>query len=536
MICIKCKEKVPIISNLDFENGTISLYCQCDSDNTTYLIRDYLKDLNKLKEDDEFDENEVKIQTCFAHKNNSIELFCIDCSKELCCNCDLKPHQKENHQLCKLQVFYDMIEQNIKYNKAIEDFTKFPKFNLEYISEIAKLIKLAYNSFYNQKGKKEINFTPLKNICYIELRLFEYDNSKDSIKSHNDKKNEINDNEKASKNQNNNKIPNNIGEKVNNIRHYSEIKKIELKKDKNYSISLFNILLIPNSYFGILISSDNKILLTDISKENKEILAEYALPKNIYSSIYNISLLNEEIIALIYSSGSFDLYFINKDKDNNKNIYFTRKKYSLLGNSTNIINQIKLSKEKNRIIVLMNDKIKFFEWRENDDNLYFINEMDRNDLILIMDLNYHGSVLSVFNNKEIIIKDTSEQKNYIINMKDKNINLVNEIKTMNYLAINCFDNNIDIFDMNLMIMKTKLIGHKKIINDIKELIPLPNSSYTTKLISCSDDNTIRIWNLNKFTNELVIYFEKISLLCRINIFPDKKIVAITNENIIFIID
>ena len=244
------------------------------------------------------------------------------------------------------------------------------------------------------------------------------------------------------------------------------------------------------------------------------------------------------LIALIYSSGSFDLYFIHKDKDkdNNKNIYFTRKKYSLLGNSTNIINQIKLSKEKNKIIVLMNDKIKFFEWRENDDNLYFIKEMDRNDLILIMDLNYHGSVLSVFNNKEIIIQDTSEQKNYIINMKDKNINLINEIKTMNYLAINCFDNNIDIFDMNLMIMKTKLTGHKKIINDIKELIPLPNSSYTTKLISCSDDNTIRIWNLNKFTNELVIYFEKISLLCRINIFPDKKIVAITNENIIFIIE
>lgn len=84
MICIKCKEKVPIISNLDFENGTILLYCQCDSDNTTYLIRDYLKDLNKLKEDDEFDENEVKVQTCFTHKNNNIELFCIDCSKELC--------------------------------------------------------------------------------------------------------------------------------------------------------------------------------------------------------------------------------------------------------------------------------------------------------------------------------------------------------------------------------------------------------------------------------------------------------------------
>ena len=241
---------------------------------------------------------------------------------------------------------------------------------------------------------------------------------------------------------------------------------------------------------------------------------------------------------MIYSSGSFDLYFIHedKDKDNNKKIYFTRKKYILLGSSTNIINQIKLSKEKNKIIVLMNDKIKFFEWKENDENLNLINEMDRNDLILIMDLNYHGSILTVFNNKEIIIKDSSDQKNYIINIKDKNINLVYEIKTMNYLAINCFDNNIEIFDMNLMIMKTKLIGHKKIINDIKELVPLNNSSYSTKLISCSDDNTIRIWNLNKFINELVIYFEKISLLYKINIFPDKKIVALTNENIIFIIE
>ena len=223
MICIKCKEKVPIISNLDFENGTILLYCQCDGENTTYLIRDYLKDLNKLKEDDEFDENDIKVQSCFSHKENNIELFCIDCSKELCYNCDLKPHQKENHQLCKLQVFYNMIEQNIKYYNAIEDLTKFPKFNLEYISEIVKFIKFSYNSFYSQKDKKEINFTPLKNICYIELRLFEYDNSKDSIKSNNDIINESNNNEKVSKNKN--KMSNSIGEKVNNIRHYSEIKK-----------------------------------------------------------------------------------------------------------------------------------------------------------------------------------------------------------------------------------------------------------------------------------------------------------------------
>ena len=538
MICIKCKERIPIISNLDFENGTILLYCQCDSENTEYLIKDYLKELNKLKEDDEFDENDIKVQSCFAHKNNKIELFCIDCSKELCYNCDFKIHQKESHQLCKLQTFYDMIEQNIKYYKEIEELTKFPKFNLKYISEIVKFIKLAYNSFYSQKGKKEINFTSLKNICYIELRLFEYDSNKEKIQNNNDddKENKLNDREKSSTKQNKNKMPNNIGEKVNNIRHYSEIKKIELKKDKNNSISLLNILLIPNSYFGILISSDDKILLVDISKDSKEILAEYELPKKIISSIYNISLLNEGIIALIYSSGSFDLYFINKGKDNNKKLFFTKKKYTLLGNSTNIINQIKLSKEKNRLIVLMKDKIKFFEWKEDDENLYFINEMDRNDLILIMDLNYHDSVLSLFNNKEIIIKDNIDQKNYIINIKDKNINLVYEIKTMNYLAINCFDNNIEIFDMNLMIMKTKLIGHKKIINDVKELIPLNNSSYKTKLISCSDDNTVRIWDLNKFTNELAIYFEKISLLYKINIFPDKKIAALTNENIIFIIE
>ena len=489
MICIKCKERIPIISNLDFENGTILLYCQCDSENTEYLIKDYLKELNKLKEVDEYDENDIKVQSCFAHKNNKIELFCIDCSKELCYNCDFKIHQKESHQLCKLH-------------------------------------------------KKEINFTSLKNICYIELRLFEYDSNKEKIQNNNDddKENKLNDREKSSTKQNKNKMPNNIGEKVNNIRHYSEIKKIELKKDKNNSISLLNILLIPNSYFGILISSDDKILLVDISKDSKEILAEYELPKKIISSIYNISLLNEEIIALIYSSGSFDLYFIHKDKENNKKLFFTKKKYTLLGNSTNIINQIKLSKEKNRLIVLMKDKIKFFEWKEDDENLYFINEMDRNDLILIMDLNYHDSVLSLFNNKEIIIKDNIDKKNYIINITDKNINLVYEIKTMNYLAINCFDNNIEIFDMNLMIMKTKLIGHKKIINDVKELIPLNNSSYKTKLISCSDDNTVRIWDLNKFTNELAIYFEKISLLYKINIFPDKKIAALTNENIIFIIE
>ena len=127
-------------------------------------------------------------------------------------------------------------------------------------------------------------------------------------------------------------------------------------------------------------------------------------------------------------------------------------------------------------------------------------------------------------------------KSQIIDIKGKNINIIYEIKTMNYLAISYFDNDIDLFDMNLMIMKSKLKGHKKIINDIKELIPLNNSSYTTKLISCSDDNTIRIWNLIRFTCDLTISLENRGLLYKLNILPNQEIMALSNNNSIYIIE
>ena len=184
----------------------------------------------------------------------------------------------------------------------------------------------------------------------------------------------------------------------------------------------------------------------------------------------------------------------------------------------------------------MNNKIKFFRYNFNDNNknISLINEIERNDLTLFMDLKYNNSILSLFNNNEIVIKDQVINKNYII--KIKNINFIYEIETMKYLAISHFDDIIDIFDMNLMIMKAKLIGHKKIINDIKELIPLNNSNYKSKLISCSDDNTIRIWDLFRFECDLVISLENQGLLYKINILPNKEIMALTNDNSIYIIE
>ena len=125
MICIKCKERIPIISNLDFEEATILLYCQCDNENTNYFIKDYIEEINKIKQEQNI--NNIKIKSCFIHKKNNIELFCVDCSKELCYDCDLKIHQKENHQLCKLNQFYDMIEKNIKYYLSINDLIYFSK-------------------------------------------------------------------------------------------------------------------------------------------------------------------------------------------------------------------------------------------------------------------------------------------------------------------------------------------------------------------------------------------------------------------------
>ena len=421
-----------------------------------------------------------------------------------------------------------MIEKNIKYNNIINELFYFSKINQKLIHEIIKIIEYIYQSFYEQKNKNEINFTPLKNVCYIELRLFEYDNNNKNIKIDTNNKDE-----KSEKN-----IPKfNFDQKIINIRHYYTIKKIELKSAKKInSISFFNILLIPNSYYCILISPENKIKIINV--KNNEIMVEYALNPKIISSIYNLCLLNEEIFAIIYISGSFDLFFIKKIKENKKDekINIIIKKYIFPEKTTNIINQIKLAKEKNKLIVLMNNKIKFFGYNFNDNNqnIFFINEIDRNDLTLFIDLKYNNSILSLFNNNEIVIKDQVIDKNYII--KIKNISFIYEIETMKYLAITHFDDIIDIFDLNLMIMKAKLLGHKKIINDIKELIPLNNSNYKSKLISCSDDNTIRIWDLIRFDCDLIINLENQGLLYKINILPNKEIMALTNDNSIYIIE
>ena len=69
---------------------------------------------------------------------------------------------------------------------------------------------------------------------------------------------------------------------------------------------------------------------------------------------------------------------------------------------------------------------------------------------------------------------------------------------------------IDIFDLDLMILKNKLKGHKKIVNDLKELIPIENSNYNPKLLSCSDDATIRIWDLVNLI--IYLFFIKIIIL------------------------
>ena len=151
-------------------------------------------------------------------------------------------------------------------------------------------------------------------------------------------------------------------------------------------------------------------------------------------------------------------------------------------------------------------------------------------------LNFHNSVLTLFNTQEIIIKDQTLNNNFIIDIKENQINIILEIKSFNYLAITHFDSIIDIFDLDLMIMKTKLKGHNKIVNDIKELIPLENSNYNSKLISCSDDKTIRIWDLVNFHCESIIYLEKYSFLFALNILPNKEIMILDNENNIHFID
>ena len=362
------------------------------------------------------------------------------------------------------------------------------------------------------------------------MRLSEYD-SKNIQKNSNIKI----DQDKKEKKSKNNKYKYKL--KINSMRKYLNIKHINLKGD-NISPSFLNVLLIPNSNFCVLISADSKLLIINISYNNKElekkIEIEYKLDSKLFSSMYKLSQLNKDSFALLYISGSFDLFFINKEKSSEK-INLKRKAYISREKSTNIINQIQISKEDNSIIVLIKDKINFYIYNETE-TITLVKQIDRNNITLMIYLNFHKSILTLFNTQEIIIKDLVEKKNYVIDVKERQINLILEIKSFNYLAITHFDSDIDIVDLNLMIIKNKLTGHKKIVNDIKELIPLQDSNYNTKLVSCSDDKTIRIWDLIKFYCEYIICFEKYSVLFELNILPNKEIMALDNENIIHIID
>ena len=529
MICIKCNERIPIISNIDFHSGTISLYCQCDNENEIYNIRDYLLKLKKLKEEKE--NIIIKNQVCFIHKDNDIELICVDCFKELCRECDLKIHQKENHQLLKLEEFSKMISNNLNYLKNINDLKYFESFNIEYIKDIINFIELSYCSFNSQKDKKKINYTALKNVCYIELILSESDVKKDYSNENLDKAQKVEKKVKKTKYQ--------LGIKVNSMRKFLNIKNIELKS-KNISPSFLNVLLIHNSYYCVLITVYSKLLIIkinfdDVTKEfDIKIEIEYILDSKLFSSFYKLTLLNEEIFSLLYNSGSFDLFFICKEKENQK-IKLIRKKYINTENRTNIINQIFLAKEKDQVIVLMKDKINFYKYDESE-SISLVKQIDRNNITFMHFLNFHNSLLTLFNTQKIIIKDETEKNNYIINIKEKQINIILEIKSFNYLAITHFHSDIDIFDLNIMVMKTKLKGHKKIVNDIKELKPLENSNYNSKLISCSDDKTIRIWDLINFYCEYIICLDNYGFLFELNILPKNEIMALDNENVLHVIE
>ena len=135
MICIKCKERIPYISNINFEKGTIILYCQCDKINEKYEISNYNTEIEKIKKENIVSIKNLTRENCFIHKKNYIEFFCLNCSKELCFDCDLKYHQKMKHQIIKLSEFLHLIENNLQYYKKIDELVYCPKIPNELIGE-----------------------------------------------------------------------------------------------------------------------------------------------------------------------------------------------------------------------------------------------------------------------------------------------------------------------------------------------------------------------------------------------------------------
>ncbi len=494
MLCLSCKKRIPLISNIELNDNNkiyISFYCQCNSDNVIYNLNDYIIKLN--------DEGKNIINyKCLLHKEEDIEFFCIDCIKEFCYKCEKFSHISLKHKIHNLNSFFKLVETNLKFintykeiiNKKIKDNNSKKNF--------IKFCDLVYGTFYKYKD----NYSSYKNVGYIELIIYDlYD-----LKFINNNETEI----KDEKGKNNTII---------NRRKYLRINDININKQKifeqKYTEILFILLFECQNNF-IIYSKD---FIYYVYENNKQIDIINKISNNDSNEkLIKLKYLNNNYFTSIFEKGKFSIFKIEN------NIIKQSFKFIPEDEILTAISFIYINNNQNLICGFF-DKIHIFSINNNFNK---IKEILNETHSILFELNYNNSKLYLSPKGELTFKDGKSNKKYLFSTEEAISNIL-EIESINSLGIVFFNNIIEIYDLELKSYRNKLKGHSSCILDLKEI------KKEKRLISCSEDYYIKIWDLINFSCSLNI---KLSLQpFNIVLGENNKILATSLlKNYLFIID
>lgn len=280
------------------------------------------------------------IDRCPEHKNNKINIQCIDCNKQLCMLCFLqKMEEHKNHHLLNYEQYLDIgiffkkcfkelklsIERASKYIKEYKNFKLELEQENKAFNDFLNEIKISVDSKFKE-AYKEIDDI-ITNLCFFQTEL-------------NDKKNGIK-----------NWVGNQIQVGYFEFGNIVEIKKEILAKTKKINLN------IPLSKGQKILSKNLNII--DLAKLDKICDKQ----EKFYTADKENLLKNKEIILTEKNNENF-IFSMEITKDNK-------------GKEKYVKFVLKILKEKNKIGSL--NILQFFTEMEKNGAIFFLNKFDRTE-------------------------------------------------------------------------------------------------------------------------------------------------------------
>ena len=580
-ICYICLYKILIrsykkqIAQIYNTNNKINIKCICELGQKEMTIEEIINILSILKEtivypnieqkDEIIETNELK---CKIHKDVIITEYCLQCYEPICAKCLENKNKKrknnihENHKIISYKTFYNKLYNNLLNIPNLKVILENHKNSIKNLYEkYSDLINIKFESVIN-----EINY--IKEKMIINLKK-EYDKCKPSMEAINllyeyynyelvsiNKDTKIDQlmflyNTEISLPEINYQFPktvnilNKIVKELNesNLENIFEYKFNSIKTEKYkcvqtisdaHNTNINNLCILNNKniasgdYNGNIkiwkISNNRYILSQEIKKIYEGVINSIC---NIYLNKFAVcSQISDEIN--IFQENINDEKYVNiqKIKLNDKNKFFN--KINTLNDNISLI-----VTTKDYYIYIYQDKIggipKQNYMKTNYELVEFFDSLHRQELNYIIHTINEKIITAC---EDTTLKVWNKDRSYFtLNGHTDSVNIVIEIDKNN-LCSGSSDNNIIIWNINenesssigtstitnesesenQYKLKQTLIGHDF---SVIGLVYLNND----KLVSASNDETIKIWQRNKydlFINQITIKAYKVSGIANIN--------------------